>query len=116
MSDTYREKGMERGSDRVDEKRERDSGQWWECEADEGDEMAGLIWSHVAALEPWQRMRQSINAENCRMYWGKHVWGVGGPRSLGTFQASNGQTYSVTENGIASVVDTAVSLIAANRP
>lgn len=112
----YGRRGMERGSDRIDEQREKLTGAWWEYAEDESDEMAGAIWSYVGALEPWQRMRQSINAENARMYWGKHVWGVGGPRALGTFHAASGATYNVTENGIASVVDTATSLIAVNRP
>lgn len=106
---------MERSRD-ADDIKEHMSGQWWTLDEDEGDEMAGLIWSYVGALEPWQRMRQSINAENARMYWGKHVWGIGGPRALGTFHAASGAVYNVTENGIASVVDTATSLIAADRP
>lgn len=105
------ENRKENDTDAITEERERHL--WWRVEE---DDVAGAIFAYVASLDSWQRMRQTINAENAKFYWGKDVYGIGGPRAIGSFTSATGSEYSITENAIASVVDTAVSLIAGNRP
>ena len=86
---------------------------WHECE--EHDAIPGLVFAHVSSLDTAQSLLHKLNAENAARYAGKNVPGIGGPRAIGSF-AYGDQSYAVTENIIASVVQTATALIAANRP
>jgi hypothetical protein len=89
---------------------------WFDCDPEKGsDDVPGMVFAHVRGLDAQMSLLHALFAENASRYAGKGVFGVGGPKAIGKF-TSQGQDYSVTENIVASVVDTAVSLIAANRP
>lgn len=97
---------------------------WYECvkdakadatDSDQRKGVAGEVFSHVRSLDSQMAMHYSLFATNSQYYAGKGVYGVGGPKAIGSF-SMGANDYSVTENGIASVVDTATALIAVNRP
>ncbi len=87
---------------------------WYEAATDDTD-IAQRVFGYLDSLESDQSLIRALNALNARQYAAKDVMGIGGNRGIGSFSI-NGSSYRVTENIVASVIDTWVALIAATRP
>lgn len=84
---------------------------WWESDK---DTLHNDVFGYVESLEQEQEYIRELNALHAQLYANHEVLGIGGKFDR---SAWNGRrTFSVTENIIASVCDTATAMIARNRP
>src|SRR5690348_5120557 len=90
---------------------------WWQTERGESNsnELSGRVMGYIRGLETAQSMVRALNRENARLYSCRELDGIG-VAPIGSVTIGGGGPITITENVIGSVVDTAVALIASNRP
>ncbi len=84
---------------------------WWESEA---ETRHNDVFGYVESLEQEQDYQRELNALHAQLYANHEVMGIGGKYDRSAW--SGRRSFSVTENIISSVCDTATAMIARNRP
>jgi len=84
---------------------------WWEADP---ETIQNDVFGYVESLEQEQEYVRELNALHAQLYANHEVLGIGGKYDRSSW--SGRRSFSVTENVISSVCDTATAMIARNRP
>lgn len=87
-------------------------GFWWQAKA---GEVHSFVFDHVRGLEEDQKWIHEMNLRHAHLYGNRDLIGRG-KRARTSYTTHGSTTTAVSENVIQSVIDTAMSLIAKNRP